>query len=72
MRLLPHQERPNRGSDDGEQKRHLPKLAKAENVNDIKKDEVFADYDPAGSVRGVCRMPPVFVGAGGTMAQGQA
>jgi hypothetical protein len=42
--LLPHEERPNRGSDDGEQKRHLPKLAKAENVNDIKRDEVFADY----------------------------
>ena len=43
--LLPHEERPNRGSDDGAQERHLPKLAEDENVNDIKKDGVFADYD---------------------------
>jgi hypothetical protein len=42
--LLPHEERPDRGPDDGEQERHPPKLAKAENVNDIKKDGVFADY----------------------------
>jgi hypothetical protein len=33
--LLPHEERPDRGPDDGQQERHLPKLAKAENVNDI-------------------------------------
>jgi hypothetical protein len=39
-----HEERPNRGPDDGEQERPLAKLAKAENVNDINGDRVFADY----------------------------
>jgi hypothetical protein len=43
--LPPHEERPNRGPDDGEQERHRAKLAEAENVNDIKRDGVFADYD---------------------------
>jgi hypothetical protein len=42
--LLPHEERPNRSPDDGEQERHLPKLAEAENVNEINRDRVFADY----------------------------
>jgi hypothetical protein len=43
--LLCDEERPNRGPDDGEQERHSPKLAEDENVNDIKRDGVFADYD---------------------------
>jgi hypothetical protein len=40
--LLPHEERPDRGPDDGEQERHPPKPAKGENVNDIKKDGAFS------------------------------
>jgi hypothetical protein len=42
--LLRHEQRPNAGPDDGEQERHPPKLAEDENVNDIKRDGVFADY----------------------------
>jgi hypothetical protein len=42
--LLRDEERPNRGPDDGEQERHLPKLAEAENVHDINADGVSANY----------------------------
>jgi len=42
--MLPHEERPNRGPNDRAQERHLPKLAEDEDVNDIKRDGVFADY----------------------------
>ena len=42
--LLPHEERPNRGPNDGAQERRPPNLAEDENINDIKRDGVFADY----------------------------
>ena len=42
--LLRDEERPNRSPDDGKQERHPPKLAEGENVNDFKRDGVFADY----------------------------
>jgi hypothetical protein len=42
---LRHEEHPNRGPDNGERERHPPKLAEDENVNDIKRDGVFADYE---------------------------
>jgi hypothetical protein len=45
-RLLPHEQCPNRGPDDGERQRHPRKPAEDENVNDTNGDGVFADYGP--------------------------
>ena len=47
-RLLPHEDGPDYGPDDGAQERHLPKLAEDENINDIRRDGVFADYGWVG------------------------